>query len=224
MASTETPSEEPSSSWDKLFNSIGHGGRGGRGGSGGTGGAGGGGNGSSNGNQGKPGEAGKPGESGEPGEPGRIASVSGVFNGTISITALVTVVLAILAGITYIIDIKNEVALLRKDFQQLDDNIKNLNTPLSQRVFAVEARTNEIGRIQQEVRARIESIDANGTTQNKILKRDVDTLRTDVMGQNVRCQEAVRRIDELQRESLENKLRIQNIIEAIAPHEVPRRK
>lgn len=189
----------------------GEGGRGGRGGKGGYGGA------------GRNGIAGEPGSTGEPGEPGGEGRIK-YLGGPISITALVTVILAVISGITWAINAKTDIGILRRDFEVFVDNVKNLNTPLSQRVFSVEARVNEIGRIQQEVRARLESIDANGTTQNKILKRDVDVMRSDIAGQNIRCQEAVRRIDEVQKDTLENKLRIQNIIEAIAPHDVPRRK
>lgn len=198
----------------------GEGGRGGRGGAGGHGGAG---------RNGTVGEAGLPGEPGEPGGFGRIRYVSGhTVSVASSLGAIVTVILAVVSGIIWIVDLKgdfrSEIKALRIDLTNLDDNIKSLNTPLSQRVFAIEARVNEIGRIQQEVRARLESVDANGTTQNKILKRDVDIMRADISGQNVRCQEAVRRIDELQRTTIENTLRIQNVIEALTPHAEPRRR
>lgn len=198
----------------------GEGGRGGRGGSGGHGGAG---------RNGSIGEASAPGEPGEPGGEGRIKYVSGyTISLGASLGAVATVVLSVISGIIWIVDLKgdfkSELKTQRIAFENLDENIKNLNTPLSQRVFSIEARVSEIARIQSEVRARIESIDTNGTTQNKILKRDVDVMRADISGQNIRCQEAVRRIDELQRTTIENTLRIQNIIEAINPHADPRRK
>lgn len=198
----------------------GEGGRGGRGGTGGHGGAG---------RNGTLGESGTPGEPGEPGGAGSIRYVSGhAISLWSSLGAITTVVLAVISGVIWIVDLKgdfkSELNAQRLSFENLDENIKSLNTPLSQRVFSVESRVNEIGRIQQEARARLDSIDSNGSTQSKIMKRDMDTIRSDISGQNIRCQEAVRRIDELQRDTLENKIRIQNLIEALSPHDQVRRK
>lgn len=186
------------------------GGEGGRGGRGGRGGAG---------RDGALGEAGGP---GEPGEPGGATRVRYEF-GPINVAAIIALVLAIASYFYYVVGLEKNNALLRTEFEQLRSNINSLNTPLSQRVFSVEARTDELGRIQQEIRARVEAIDANGTTQNKILKRDVDALRADVVAHITWSQQILRRIDTMQTETLENKLRIQYVIEALVPHETPRR-
>ena len=140
---------------------------------------------------------------------------------------------AMVAGALWVVDAKT--GSLEKDingklvantieFRAFRDNVLSLQTPLSQRVFSVEARTGEVARIQTEVRARLDSIDANGSTQSKINQRDTNIIRSEIAGQNIRCAEATRRIDEMQRETLEIKLRLQNLIEAISPHETsPRR-
>ena len=140
---------------------------------------------------------------------------------------------AVVAGALWVVDAKT--GALEKDingklvantieFRAFRDNVMSLNTPLSQRVFAVEARAGEIARIQSEVRAQIAAVDANGSNQARINERDINTMRSEISGQETGCKDVTRRVDELQRDTLENKMRIQNVIEAISPHELKLRK
>lgn len=147
----------------------------------------------------------------------------GPFIGTFS-----TILVLAASGIVYIRDensaLKFAIGGVDHKVDTLRDNVLNLNTPLSQRVFSAEARIAEIGRIQTEVRATLAAVDANGTSQNKILKQVVQALQSEVAGQNIRCTDLGRQLNDLQKEIYENKARIDNLIEALTPHEAPHRR
>lgn len=215
--------------------SGGTGGRGGRGGEGGQGGEGGG-----DGSPGKPGLPGKPGELGEKGERGAVGERGrpGQLSPLSMTVALGPLGLAVIGGIMWLTSIKFDVGTkfsmedairlqslvgsIKSEQDHLRADIFNLNTPLAQRVFSTEARLNEIARIQSEVRASVASIDQNGSSQIKILKREIDEMRADLTAQNARCQDMSRYLQTLQTESSETKIRLQYLIEAVSPH--PTRK
>lgn len=214
----------------------GSGGRGGRGGQGGEGGEGGG-----DGAPGKPGSPGKPGELGEKGERGDVGARGrpGQLSPLATVIALGPLAIAIVGGIVWLTSIKFDVGTklsredaitmnstitaLKSEYDHLKADVFNLNTPLAQRVFSLEARLNEIARIQTEVRASVTSIDQNGSSQNKALVRELNEMRAAVAAQNVRCQDMNRALQTLQTESSETKIRLQYLIEAVAPHPIRKR-
>lgn len=185
----------------------GHGGKGGEGGRGGKGGG-------SNGVSGDPGEPGHPGEPGEPGERGRLnIPVTGF-----PIASLITLLVTILGGIYWLIGLETKIAFVARDLASFRENVLSLNTPLSQRVFSAEARINEIARIQSEVRAAIANMDQSGTSQNRVLKRDIDLMRAEILGQTDRCSDLTALVAKLQGDLIETKVRLQFVVEAITPH------
>lgn len=112
---------------------------------------------------------------------------------------------------------------LRNDLDNLKSNVLSLNTPLSQRVFSLEARVGENGRIQTDQRLRLDTIDANGTSQNKVLKKDVDALRAEVAGSASKCADLHQKVEGLSSGVVETKVRLQYLIEAITPHDARRK-
>lgn len=187
-----------------------YGGHGGRGGGGGHGGAGGGPDGVS-------GSPGKPGEPGEPGEPARH-SLDVNFLSNFPIASIVTFIVAISGFAYWIIGLEGRITLVSRDLTSFRENVLTLNTPLSQHVFANEARIGEIARIQQEVRATILSLDKNGTSQNRVLIKEIESMRSDISGQVARCNDLNRIVSVLQSDLIETKVRLNFVIDAMTPH------
>lgn len=111
---------------------------------------------------------------------------------------------------------------LRSDHDHLRDNVINLQTPLSARVFASESAVAEIGRRQAEVRERLGLLEKGGTpfgnAERVLLKRDVETLKVEIAGQDARCLDFNRRLEVIQAKHIEMDVMLRNIIELLNPH------
>lgn len=119
-------------------------------------------------------------------------------------------------------------ATVRSDLYHLRDNIINLQTPLSAVVLELKNKVGEIERRQIEVRERLGVIERSGTiagnADRSIIKKEIETINSELAGLSTRCIDFNRRIDEIQRKTVENDVMIKNIIDAINPHPAPTRR
>lgn len=168
---------------------------------------------------GEGGERGDEGDHSKSGDSGRLGSLSWLGPNGIVLTPLISLVLAIIGGIYWLIGLEKKIELLTHDTTTFRDNVLALNTPLSQRVFALEARVGENVRIITDLRSLIGSIDQNGTSQNKVLKHDLDEHHVLIAGQSARINELSQMVSAHATELAEVKIRLQFLIEAVAPHD-----
>lgn len=126
------------------------------------------------------------------------------LGGPISLTALITVVLASIGGIVWLVQMRGDIDAIR-------GNQFGRDAGISLRGEVAEVRGRQV-----DIISRLEKFDAGGTNALVSMRERLANLQSEISGQDNRCKDLNRSVDEIRRKIIEHDIQMQLLLSGSA--------